>query len=86
MAKKKLVVSDILNAMEDNQKVICSFTAYGVGYANSWRDGMRTVSDCKDRLRYDCTNAVVTGVGYAVISDPDVPSRIVTEIYAEIVH
>ena len=59
---KKLKVQDILNVMSKDQEVECSFTAYGVSYASSWNDGMRTVQDCLDGLRYDCLNALVTGI------------------------
>ena len=91
MAKKKqLTVSDILNVMGDSQPVVCSFTAYGVPYADSYTDGMRTAKDCKEQLRYDCLNALVTGIGYATAGSAHEPqvnrSDILTSINGEIVH
>lgn len=86
MAKKKILVSDILDLLDDGTKINCSFTAYGVSYADSWNDGMRTVADCKDRLRHECLNAHLTGVGYSVTSDPSVSTGIITCIYGELVH
>lgn len=56
------MVADILDMMDESLEVNCAFTAYGVQYASSWNDGMRTVADCKDRLNYDCIHARVTGI------------------------
>lgn len=87
MAKKKeVVISDILNVMDEDQLVVCTFSAYGVGYADSWTDGMRTVKECKDRLRYDCLNSIVTGVRYTMTSDKTVPSGIMVQLFGEIIH
>lgn len=58
----KLKVKDILSVMQGEQKVNCHFTAYGITYADSWNDGMRTVAECLDQLNYDCSNALVTGI------------------------
>ena len=66
---KKLIVSDILNIMEDEEEVNCNFTAYGVHYASSWNDGMRTVADCKDRMNYNCIHALVTGIRHVETFD-----------------
>lgn len=76
---KKLVVKDILNLIEDEEKVACNFYAYGVFYASSMDDGMQTVADCKDNLNYDCINARVTSLSVAG-AEPR------TVIYAELVH
>jgi len=62
MAKKKILVKDILDLMEGTEEIMIQFSAYGVGYANSTRDGMETVADCKALLRYDCLNAKVLSV------------------------
>lgn len=77
MAKKKILVKDILATMEDDEKVVITFFAYGIWYANSWNDNMRTVRDCKENLRYDC---IVAQVGRITVKDG------ILNMGAEIVH
>ena len=62
MTKKKLKVKDILALMTDNSKANVVFYAYGIYYGSALADGMETVKDCKEQLRYDCLNAVVTSL------------------------
>lgn len=76
---KKLLVKDVLNIIDDKQVVNCVFYAYGVYYASSFDDGMKTTADCKEGLRYDCLNAKVLK-----INPSEDGSRQV--IHAEIVH
>lgn len=66
---KKLTVKDILAVMDDKQEVNCHFTAYGITYANSWDDGLKTVAECKDGMNYDCINALVTGIRHTETFD-----------------
>lgn len=62
MKKKKILVSDILNIMDDTDKVCVILYAYGVYYGDTQRDGMITVKDCKDEMNYDCIHALVTRI------------------------
>lgn len=76
---KKLLVKDILDIIDDSQVVNCVFYAYGVYYASSYDDGMKTPAECKSGLRRDCLNALVQKIN---------PSQDGTRqvIHAEIVH
>lgn len=76
---KKMKVSDVLSLMDDDTPVACEFYAYGVFYASSYYDGMRTAKDCRDRLNYDCINARVTNINCAGATPMVV-------IYSELVH
>lgn len=62
MTKKKILVKDVLNLMEDNNKVTCIMYAYGVYYGDTQRDGMITVKDCKEQMNRACINALVTRI------------------------
>jgi hypothetical protein len=80
MAKKKqILVQDILNIMNDSDKVCVILYAYGMYYGDTQRDGMDTVNDCKDQMNYDCIHALVTR-----IRTDDHREGVV--IHAEIVH
>lgn len=80
MAKKKqILISDILNLMSDNHEVVCLLYAYGIYYADTQRDGMKTVAECKDQMNYDCLHALVTRIKF-----DDHAKKIVIE--GEIVH
>ena len=57
-----MTVKQLINKMDDTERVIVLLTAYGVHYADSYADGMRTAKDVKDRMNYDCINAKVTSV------------------------
>lgn len=78
--KKKLLVSDILNIMDDADKVCVILYAYGVYYGDTERDDMHTVAECKDQMNYDCKNALVTRIR----TDQHLNDHVV--IQAEIVH
>lgn len=71
---KKLLVKDVLNIMDDSDPVNCIFYAYGVYYAQSLDDHLKTVADCKDGLRYDCANALVHRIraGKWVVIDAEI--------------
>lgn len=60
--KKKFLVSDILNVMDETDKVTVILYAYGVYYGDTQRDGMDTVQDCKDQMNHHCINALVTRI------------------------
>ena len=77
--KKKIVVSDILDVMNDSDKVAVVFWSYGMYYSDTERDGMETVGDCKEEMNFDCLNAIVRRIGN------DERSSCVV-IQAEIVH
>lgn len=63
MAKKKqILVSDILDMMNETDKVCVILYAYGVYYGDTQRDGMQTVAECKDQMNYDCIHALVTRI------------------------
>lgn len=63
--KKKYLVKDILNLFtDDSHEVCCMLYAYGVYYADTIKDGMKTVKDCKENMNYDCINAMVTGIRF----------------------
>lgn len=62
MTIKKISVKDILAFMPDDDKVYVVFYAYGIYYGSSHADGLETVKDCKEQLRYDCLNAHVTSM------------------------
>lgn len=55
-------VKDLLKVLNESDHVVCDFFAYGIFYANSFKDGMIDVRDHLDRLNYDCINAKVIGV------------------------
>ena len=60
--KKKITVENILSIMDGEQAVIVDVYAYGISYANSWRDGFRTVDDCLNGIRKDILLATVCDV------------------------
>lgn len=62
MAKKKITIKDVLDLMADNHEVVCMFTAYGVYYGDTQRDGMKTVEDCKKSMNINCKTAMVTDI------------------------
>lgn len=63
MAKKKqILVSDILDMMNETDKVCVMLYAYGVYYGDTVRDGMHTVAECKDQMNYDCIHALTTRI------------------------
>jgi len=83
MAKKKpILVSDILDIMNETDKVCVMLYAYGVYYGDTQRDGMQTVKDCKDEMNYDCIHALVTRI--RTNDERDDHAHVV--IQAEIVH
>ncbi len=57
-----MTVKQLIKTMDDTEQVIVLLTAYGVHYADSYKDGMRTAKDVKDKMNYDCINAKVTSV------------------------
>lgn len=59
---KKMKVKDVLSLMDDDTPVSCQLYAYGIFYASSYDDGMRTAADCRDRMNYDCLNARATNI------------------------
>lgn len=82
MAKKKILVKDVLGLIEPNTKVCACFNAYGVNTgANSANEGMKTAADCLAQLNYDCLNALVFRID---IQEKCVPNQI--NIFAELVH
>lgn len=83
--KKQFVVSDILNIMEESDKVCVILYAYGVYYGNTMNDGMNTVAECKDQMNYDCINALVTRIR-CERTGTDVFAETHVVIQAEIVH
>lgn len=60
--QKKILVQDILNIMDDSDKVCVILYAYGIYYGDTERDGMNTVAECKDQMNYDCIRALVTRI------------------------
>jgi hypothetical protein len=80
--QKKILVQDILNIMDDTDKVCVILYAYGCYYADTQRDGMFTVKECKDQMNYDCINALVTRIRTNHEYDED--AHVV--IQAEVVH
>lgn len=60
--QKKILVQDILNMMDDSDKVCVILYAYGIYYGDTERDGMNTVTDCKSQMNYDCIHALVTRI------------------------
>lgn len=60
--QKQILVQDILNIMNDSDKVCVMLYAYGVYYGDTKRDGMNTVAECKDQMNYDCIHALVTRI------------------------
>ena len=64
-------VKQLLNVMDNLEPVNVVLYAYGLEYASTWRDGMRTVEEVKNNLIYDGMNANVVrlshGLGYTVI-------------------
>lgn len=83
MAKKKqILVQDILNIMDDTDKVCVILYAYGMYYGDTQRDGMVTVKDCKDQMNHNCINALVTRI--RTNDERDEEAHVV--IQAEIVH
>lgn len=85
MKKKKILVSDILNIMDDTDKVCVMLYAYGVYYGDTQRDGMDTVKDCKDQMNHHCINALVTRIR-CERTGTDVFAETHVVIQAEIVH
>lgn len=89
MAKKKITVKNILELMEKDDAVIVRIYAYGIPYADTWKDGMEDVESCLDRMRRDCLNAKVYRInrnwcrGFAV-GVPDDKTEQWIEIHAEI--
>ncbi len=79
---KKLLVKDILNVMPDDLQIDCVFYAYGIHYAQSRNDGMMTVKECKEGLRYDCLNALVASIKTGTTGD----GKTVQVVCGEIVH
>ena len=73
----KAKVKDILNLIDDNDKVVVTMYAYGIYYGDTMSDGMTTALECKKNMNSTCMNSVVTGIGSAGDN---------TLIYAEIVH
>lgn len=81
MAKKKqILVSDILNLMNDADKVCVILYAYGIYYGDTHRDEMFTVEQCKAEMNHNCINALVTRIR------TDEQLLNCTIIQAEIVH
>ena len=63
MAKrKKMTVEDVLSNMYEGTKVVCVFYAYGCYYADTQRDKMVTVADCKREMRLDCLRAEIINI------------------------
>ena len=86
MAKKakKIMVEDILNLMQDDEKVVVHIFAYGIHAADTYRDGMRTAKDCRENMNYDCLRAQVGRISRDSIIDD--PSNQFVSIAAEVVH
>lgn len=80
---KKLKVKDVLSLIREDEKVNCNFTAYGIYYASSWNDGMRTAKDCLEGMNYNCLNAIVTG-NLSIIQTIDMTQNMI-QINAELV-
>ena len=60
MSKKKvLTVKTVLESLPPEDNVMVAYYAYGIQYADSWSEGMRTVADVLEQTRYDCLNAKV---------------------------
>lgn len=59
MTKKKITVKNILELMKKDDIVIVTLYAFGIPYASTWKEGMGTVSECLDQMRYNCLNAKV---------------------------
>ena len=57
--EQKITVKNILELMEKDDIVIVTFYAFGIPYASTLKDGIGTVSECLDRLRYACLDAKV---------------------------
>ena len=83
---KKLTVKRVLETLPKKDEIVVAIYAYGMSYANTWTDGMRTVEECLDRMNYDCINAGVTYIRPNWVKDnPESDKRWVTVIGAEIV-
>lgn len=81
MAKKKILVKDILNLLNDEQEACVVLYAYGMHYGSTHRDGMKTVAEIKEKLMYDGMNALVCRI------DDDFNDKTkMLMIRAEIVH
>ena len=61
MAKRvrKILVEDILNLMQDDEKVVVHIFAYGIHATDTYSDGMRTAKDCRERMNRQCLRALV---------------------------
>lgn len=64
MTKKsrKMKLDTLLEKIPDEQEVVVDVYAYGISYANTLRDGMRTAADVRERCRYDILQAGVYDV------------------------
>lgn len=56
---KKLTVKRVLETLPKDDKISVQLYAYGITFANTWTDGMKTVGECLDRMNSDCLNAGV---------------------------
>lgn len=59
MAKRRVIVKDILNLIPDDKEVLIQFFAYGIHYAFS-EDSGKTCRQLKENMNFDCLHAVVT--------------------------
>ena len=59
---RKQTVKQALKGMAPDQEVIVDVYAYGISYACTLRDGMRTAAECLERVRYDILAAKVLEV------------------------
>ena len=75
----KAKVKDILNLIGDDSRVCAVMYAYGIYYADTMKDGMNTVAECKKNMNHACMNARVTGLE----STAD-ENGAITMIYAEL--
>lgn len=79
---KKLLVKDILDTIIDDTNVDCRFYAYGIFYASSMADGMKTAKECKEGMNYDCLHAVVSSIWTNLEDD----GKCVIKIGSELAH
>ena len=80
-----MTVKQLVKTMDDEENVVVLITAYGVHYADSYADGMRTAKDIKEKMNYTCINAKVTSVKARKFTDlTDGTERISIIIGAEI--
>jgi len=59
MARKKILVKDILNLIDGNEEVNVQLFAYGIISSQSSTNGMKTVNDIREKMMYGGLNARV---------------------------